>query len=250
MTTPPPILILGGTSEAAELASELTASGRDVVLSFAGMTDPRDLPPVRRRIGGFGGVAGLVRELRHGGYGLLVDATHPFATRMERNAAEAARVSGVPHLRLLRPPWQARPGDTWYPVDDLAAAARQLGELGARRAFLTIGRTELESFADVPGVHLVLRSIQPPTALPTGDVTVLLGRGPFTVDAELALLQEHRVEVLVTRNSGGAATAAKLAAARRLGIPVIIVQRHSPPPAELASTVAEALAWVQTRLGE
>ncbi len=244
----PPTLVLGGTSEATELAGALTARGRDVVMSFAGVTNPRDRPPFRQRIGGFGGVTGLVDELQQSGYGLLVNATHPFAVRMSRHATAAASIAGIAHLRLLRPPWQARPGDCWHEVDDLAAAARRLDELGRRRVFLSIGRMEIGAFADVPGAEYVLRSIEAPASLPLDGATVLRGRGPFSVEAELSLLRDHCVDVLVTRNSGGHATEAKLVAARQLGIPVVMVRRPDAPPVEHAATVTEALAWIEDRL--
>ena len=246
--TAAPILVLGGTSEATELAATLTAAGWVVVLSLAGKTGQPHMPLIRVRLGGFGGVPGLAEELRQGGYGGLINATHPFSTQMAHHAAAAAEIAGIAHLRLLRPPWQPVPGDTWHDVDDLAGAARRLTGLRARRAFLSIGREHLEPFANLPGLHLVLRSVQPPSRPPSENVTVLLGRGPFTVDGELSLLREHCVEVLVTRNSGGRAVAPKLAAARFLGIPVIMVRRPDMPLAgHVATSVTEAITWVEDR---
>jgi precorrin-6A/cobalt-precorrin-6A reductase len=247
-TGPAPILILGGTSEATELARELTARGYQVVLSFAGRTNPLNLPSAPRRVGGFGGVQGLMNELRQGGYRLLIDATHPFATHMAENAKGAAGLAGVPHIRIVRPPWQPGSGATWHEVDGFEQAARCLTQLGARRAFLSIGSNQMSAFAGVQGVALVVRSIEPPSPLPPEHVTVLLARGPYTVDAELALLRKHRIDVLVARNSGGRATEAKLDAACRLGIPVIMIRRPEQPQGEQAATVTEVLNWVEARL--
>jgi precorrin-6A/cobalt-precorrin-6A reductase len=249
--TAAPILILAGTSEATELARELSAAGRGVVMSFAGRTTLGNppAPPIQRRIGGFGGVQGLVAELRQRGYPLLVDATHPFATRMAQNAVAAARLAGVPRLRLLRPPWRPLPGACWYEVDDLDQAAKQLEGLGARRAFLSIGSNHLGAFASIDNVELVLRSIQPPAPGPE-PMTVILERGPFTVDAETALLRDQRIDVVVARNSGGPATEAKLTAAHRLSIPVIMVRRPEQPAGARVSTVHEALLWIEATLAQ
>jgi precorrin-6A/cobalt-precorrin-6A reductase len=242
-----PILVLGGTSEATELARDLTTRGHRVVMSFAGRTNPPDLPQVAKRVGGFDGVQGLMNELRRGGYASLVDATHPFATHMAHNAVVAAGLAGVPHLRIVRPPWEPEPGSMWYEVDGFEQAAHRLTELEARRAFLSIGSGQIDAFAGVQGVALVLRSIEAPDSVPSENVTVLLARGPFTVDAELALFRQYRIDMLVTRNSGGRATEAKLEAARRLDIPVIMVRRPEQPRGDQVATVAEALEWVEAR---
>jgi precorrin-6A/cobalt-precorrin-6A reductase len=245
---PTPILILGGTSEAVELARSLAESGHGVVLSFAGRTDSRNLPAIAKRVGGFGGVDGLARELREGGYGVLVDATHPFSRRMAHNAVIAARLAGVPHLRLVRPPWIPPPGTTWHDVDDFAHAARRLTDIGAHRAFLAIGSNQMDAFAAVEGTSFVVRSIEPPSQLPPGHITVLLARGPFTMDAELVLLHRYRIDAVVTRNSGGRATEAKLQAARQLEIPVVMVRRPDQPHCDQATTVHAAVAWVEDRV--
>jgi precorrin-6A/cobalt-precorrin-6A reductase len=231
------------------LARELTARGHRVVLSFASRTSPpaRPPPPVPRRTGGFGGVPGLVGELRHLGRPLLVDATHPFAIRMAQNAVAAALLAGVPHIRLVRPPWQPIPGASWVEVAHLDEAATRLKEIGARRAFLSIGSRHADAFANIDGVELVLRSIEPPASIPA-QLTVILARGPFAVDDELALLREQRIDVVVARNSGGQATRAKLEAAHRLAIPVIMIRRPEQPEGVQVSTVDEALLWVEATL--
>lgn len=239
------VLLLAGTSEAAALA-RLLAERPDieVMASFAGHTSSPTPLPCPTRTGGFGGVEGLSRHLRTGGYHLVVDATHPFAGVLPHNVATAAIGAGVPRVRLIRPPWRPGPGDRWTEVADLAAAATALPRLGARRALLTIGRLQLALFAGVPHVHMVVRSIEPPDPLPLPDATVLLERGPFSLDHELALMREHDIDTMVTKNSGGGATVAKLAAARRLGIRVVVVCRPPTPPGPVVETPEAALCWI------
>lgn len=239
------VLVLAGTAEATELVGRLAADpAYDVTASLAGHTrTPASLPcPVRT--GGFGGVDGLVAALRDGGFGALIDATHPFAAVMPHHAAAAAEVALVPRVRLLRPPWEPQAGDHWVEVDDLAGAAAALGTLGARRVLLTTGRLELAPFAAVDGAHMVVRTIEPPDPLPLASATVVLDRGPYTVPGDIALLREHAVDALVTKNSGGSATAAKLTAARSLGLPVVMVGRPPQPPGPTVATAADAEAWL------
>jgi precorrin-6A/cobalt-precorrin-6A reductase len=243
----PTVLLLAGTAEAAALARLLVAGGVGVTASLAGRTRaPAPLPcPVRT--GGFGGAAGLAAALRAGGFGLLVDATHPFAAVMPHHAATAAAEAGVPRLRLLRPPWRPGPGDRWDEVDDLDAAADRLAEVGARRVLLTTGRGTLAPFAGLPaaGISVVVRSIEPPDLPPAlAGVTVVRDRGPYDLAAESALLREHRADALVTRNSGGTETAAKLAAARDAGVRVVMVRRPRQPAGPSVGTPEEAAAWV------
>lgn len=246
------VLVLAGTAEAAELAGVLAARpGPDALslaASFAGRTRQQAVLPdsVAVRVGGFGGVDGLVDHLRADGVDLLVDATHPFAARMPHHAAAAAGRVGVPRLRLLRPGWAEQDGDRWHRVPDLAAAAAELAARDARRVLLTTGRLELAPFAGLAdrGVHVVTRSIEPPDPMPLVDATVVLARGPFSVDEERALLREHRIDTVVTKDSGGDATIAKLVAARELGVPVVLVDRPAPPGGDLVGTVAAAVAWV------
>ncbi len=244
------VLLLAGTTEAAELARALHGrAGVRVLASLAGRTSAPGALPCPVRVGGFDGVAGLVEELRAGGHRLLVDATHPFAAQMPRHAAAAATEAGVPRLRLVRPGWQPQAGDDWHRVPDLAAAARRLEALGARRALVTTGRLELAPFAGLAGTHLVVRSIEPlpPEALP--GATSVLARGPFAVEDELELLAEHDIDVVVTKDSGGRATAPKLEAARRAGVPVVVVDRPPTPPGPVATTVADAVRWIEAHLG-
>ena len=244
------VLLLAGTAEAAELATRLHQRDVRVTASFAGRTRGTRELPCAVRVGGFGGVDGLVAALRDGGFDLLVDATHPFAARMPGNAAAAAERAGVPRLRVLRPPWRVGPGDRWDEVDDLEAAARRLGEVGARRVLLTVGRYDLGAFADLPGgegIRFVVRSIEVPEPLPLAGATVITARGPFTVAGEARLLAEHGIDTLVTKNSGADATGAKLAAARDAGVRVVMVRRPEPPPGPQVGTVDEAVSWVLSR---
>ncbi|ODN72554.1 cobalt-precorrin-6A reductase [Methylobrevis pamukkalensis] len=197
------------------------------------------------RIGGFGGVAGLAEFLGAEGFTHLVDATHPFAAQISDNAATAARLTGLPFAVLTRPPWQQRPGDRWTEVPDAAAAAMVLGEL-PRRVLLTIGRQEVGAFAAAPHHDYLVRSIDPPEALAAlPRARLLLARGPFTVAGETRLLREAAIEVVVSKNSGGPATYAKIDAARDLGLDVIMV---TPPPRPEATTLhdpAAILDWIR-----
>lgn len=245
---PRSVLLLAGTAEAADLARRLAADPLvEVTASLAGRTRSPAPFPCPVRTGGFGGVDGLVSYLRGSAADALVDATHPFAAMMPHHAAAAARTVGVPRLRLLRPAWLPSAGDRWIEVDDLPAAADVLIELGARRVLLTTGRLELAPFARfaaLEGTHVLVRSIEPPDPLALPSATVLLDRGPYTVEGETALLREHGVDAVVTKNSGGEATAAKLAAARACDVPVVMVRRPPQPAGPVATTVEEAVAWL------
>ncbi|WP_422769958.1 cobalt-precorrin-6A reductase [Plantactinospora sp. WMMC1484] len=243
------VLLLGGTAEARDLAAALVdRPGTVVVSSLAGrVADPR-LPAGQVRIGGFGGPAGLTRWLTEHRVDALVDATHPYAARMRVSAVEAAGATGVPYLRLERPGWTAGPGDHWHRVPDLAAAAALVPRLG-RRAFVTTGRQGLDAFLHLTGNWLLVRVVDDPAMPLPGNVTVLRDRGPYEVAAERELLVTHRIDVLVSKDSGGAYTAAKLAAARDLGLPVVLVDRPAPVPLPaMVTEVTAALAWLETAL--
>lgn len=234
-------LILGGTGEAAALARAL--AGRDVVTSLAGRTATLPDLPGRVRIGGFGGADGLREFLRVEGIGAVVDATHPFAARISAHAAKACAALGVPRLVLARPAWEKVPGDTWIEVDTMAEAAAGLPALG-RRAFLTVGSQEAAAFAAVTGVHFVVRLVAPAPP-PLAGCTVVTGRGPFSEAGETALLRAHRIDVVVSKASGGDATSPKIAAARGLAVPVLMIRRPPPPPGPAVSGIADAVAWVE-----
>lgn len=243
------VLILGGTTEASELARQLSARPNlEVETSFAGRTTGPRAAAGRTRVGGFGGEAGLAAYLRSAGVDILIDATHPLAKRMRWNAFDAASAVGIPRLRVERPPWTAGPGDRWTAVGDLRAAS----EIARRysRVLLTTGRIELEPFTQCVHTWFLIRSIEPPVPQPLRDALVVLDRGPFTEAGERALLIEHQIDLIVTKNSGGDATVAKLAAARELGLPVAMVERPPNPRGAIVETVAEAMIWTGQRVEE
>lgn len=241
------VLVLGGTGEARRLAEALVAEGMDVVSSLAGRVADPVLPAGEVRVGGFGGAVGLAAWLRAHAVTAVVDATHPFAAAMTASAASAAELTGVPLLRLQRPGWTARPGDDWRWVDSLEAAADAVA--GFDRAFLTTGRQGLAAFAGVTA-HCVVRSVDPPEPPLPARTVVVTARGPFTIDEELELMRRHAVEVVVSKDSGGSMTAAKLAAARELGVPVVLVRRPLLPPGiPTVATVAGARDWVLAQPG-
>jgi precorrin-6A/cobalt-precorrin-6A reductase len=238
------LLILGGTAEAVELARACVARpGLEVISSLAGRTRTPGLPPGEVRIGGFGGAAGLARFLADRRIDRVIDATHPFAAQIGAHAEQACREARVPRVRLLRPPWTRQPGDNWIEVADLAEAAQRLPELG-RRVFLTVGHQDLGAFARVD-LWFLVRTIEPPGVLPLRHGQWLAGRGPFAVEDELKLLLAHAIDVLVTKASGGAATYAKLAAARQLGLRVVMIRRPPPSPGPVVDSVEAALAWLE-----
>lgn len=248
-TKPKRILLLGGTGDSRALAETLEGHpGVEVITSLAGRTEQPASIPGGLRIGGFGGVEALARYLREEGIDLLVDATHPFAARISENAEAACRQADTPHLALVRPPWQPVPGDNWITVPDAAAAAERLHGL-ARRVFISVGKQELDAFADLPGIWFLVRMIDAPRdKLPLESYEVVLGRGPFEANGERALFLLHGIQAVVTKNSGGEATYAKIAVARELGLPVVMIERPARRDTETAATVAEALSWIETRL--
>lgn len=237
------ILILGGTGEARELAAELVAAGTDVLSSLAGRVREPRLPDGPVRVGGFGGADGLAAFLRDEGITHLIDATHPFAAGITANAARAAADAGVPRLVLCRPAWETDP--SWHSVADISAAAMAVREWPGEGVFLTTGRRDLAAFAADDGHRFLVRAVDPPDGPPLPpSMTLILDRGPYTVEGESALLRDHQIGLLVTKNSGGPMTAAKLRAARDLGVQVIMVRRPPlPPGSTVVATVPEAVAW-------
>jgi precorrin-6A/cobalt-precorrin-6A reductase len=241
----PRILILGGTGDAAQAITQIAALPQvETIASLAGRTPKPNIPNVGQvRLGGFGGVSGLVAFLRDEKIDLLVDATHPFAAQISRNAAQAALTARIPRVLLDRPGWEKQEADRWIEVADHAAAAVILPGL-AERIFLTIGRQELAAFADLTELWFLMRMITPPD-LPIPPGEVILQQGPFSVAAEIALMQQYRVSAIVSKNSGGAATYAKIIAARELGLPVVMIPRPVLPEGDVVADVAAVVAWVE-----
>jgi precorrin-6A/cobalt-precorrin-6A reductase len=243
------ILLLGGTRDALELARRLVLDPRlEVTSSLAGRTWNPSRIPGELRVGGFGGPAGLARYLKDHAIDLLVDSTHAFAATMARNAAAACNELDLPRLKLLRPAWRPVEGDRWIEVTSAAEGAAALRGL-AERVFLTSGRQEIEAFAELSDIWFLVRLIDPPeNPLPLARYEVILDRGPFDEAAETALMEQHGIQALVSKNSGGGLTQAKIAAARRLGLPVVMIQRPDPPPGEIVESVEAALAWIEQRV--
>ncbi|MGI8904739.1 MAG: cobalt-precorrin-6A reductase [Solirubrobacteraceae bacterium] len=238
------VLILGGTAEARALAQALHDEGVPIVSSLAGrVTRPR-LPAGEVRIGGFGGPEALARWLTEHGIAAVVDATHPFARRISASAIQATGLGGVPLLRLERPGWTAGDGDRWHWVEDLAQAAAAIRALGASRVLLTTGRQGLDAFARDGDRWYLIRCVDPPSVALPPRHQVLLDRGPYTLEGELALIDAHGIGLVVTKDSGGPLTQAKLHAARARRLPVLVVARPPRPTVRTVRTVAQAAAWV------
>ncbi len=243
------ILILGGTTEARQLAGMLvTRADCDVTLSLAGRTENPVHQPVPTRSGGFGGAQGLVDYLQEQKIDLLIDATHPYAARISANAAEAARLTGVAALALRRPAWKPVEGDRWTLVADVWHAIAAIGK-SRRKVFLALGRQDVAAFTAAPRHSYVIRSVdpvEPPLDVP--DATYILARGPFAEEDDCTLLGQHHIDAIVAKNSGGSATYSKIAAARTLGIEVILLNRPDLPELPSAETVNDILALVDHAL--
>jgi precorrin-6A/cobalt-precorrin-6A reductase len=236
------VVILGGTAEARQLASVLLADGIDVVSSLAGRVQSPSLPAGRVRIGGFGGAEGLAEYLLNQRATALVDATHPFAATISENAVQAASRTGTPLVRLERPGWTDHPqAGSWIWVPDATAA--RIAADSARRPFLTTGRQSLTEFGPWADRDVLVRLVDPPTKPLPERWTVIMSRGPYSYSDERQILSEYAIDVLLSKDSGGAHTVAKLDAAGDLGIPVVIIARPDHPPVRVLSTVAEVAAW-------
>jgi precorrin-6A/cobalt-precorrin-6A reductase len=241
----PRILILGGTTEARQLAGRLAKrADLDVTLSLAGRTSSPAAQGVPIRSGGFGGAAGLADYLMKERIDALIDATHPYANVISANAAAAARKTGTPFVALRRRPWIAVAGDRWTEVGDIGEAVHALGD-APRHVFAALGRNELTLFIEAPQHHYLIRSVDPvdpPLALP--HAAYVTGRGPFSEADDRALMRSHCIDAVIAKNSGGSATYGKIAAARALGIEVFMVRRPAVIDAPAVETVVEALAWL------
>ena len=239
------VLILGGTTEARQLAERLAPRrDLDVTLSLAGRTSNPVPHPVPLRVGGFGGVRGLADHLAAERIDRLIDATHPYAASMSDHAARAAQTNRVPLLALRRPAWTAAAGDRWTDVADVHAAVPALGA-APRNVFLALGRNEIAAFEAAPQHRYLVRSVDPvapPLAVP--QATYIRARGPFREEDDRALLETHDIDVVVSKNSGGAAAYGKIAAARALGIDVILLCRPVLPDVPAVATIDEAVAWL------
>jgi precorrin-6A/cobalt-precorrin-6A reductase len=240
----PRVLLLGGTTEASRMARALAETGVDAIFSYAGRTETPMSQPLPTRTGGFGGAGGLATYLRENAITHVVDATHPFAAQMSRNALQACAETGVKLLALERPAWTPGPDDDWREVpspEDAAAALPQV--LG--RIFLAIGKQGLTIFATRPEHFYLLRLVDTPTApIPLPNVAFVLERGPFTLANDLALLRQHRITLIIAKNAGGEGACAKLDAARTLRLPVLMISRPALPARESAATPEEALRWL------
>ena len=243
------ILILGGTTEGRLLAERLAKRAElEVTLSLAGRTASPVPHAVPIRIGGFGGVEGLSAHLAAARVDALIDATHPYATVISQNAAAAACKAAVPFVALRRPPWTAIAGDRWSEVDDTRAAVKAIGH-ESRRVFVALGRNELAPFVEAPEHFYLIRSVdrvEPPLPLP--QVSYVTARGPFSEADDRALMEQHAIDVVIAKNSGGGAAYGKIAAARALGIDVIVLRRAAAPSAPAVESIEDAIAWLDHAL--
>ena len=242
------ILLFAGTTEATQIAETLVRDHHvDVLSSLAGVTTD----PVQRfgriRSGSFGGTEGLIRHLRTQPVDAIVDATHPFAAVMPFHVAAAAKATSIPHCRVVRPAWVPTSEDHWTEVVDLVGAAEALRAHGARRVMLSIGRQGVAHFADLDDWFLI-RAIEGPDEVPRHH-QLIMSRGPFALESERELLRTHRIDVIVTKNSGGDSTSAKLICARELGIHVVMVARPRQPDVTTVSKVAQAVSWLDEVVG-
>lgn len=239
----PHILLLGGTTEASLAARALADAGLDAVFSYAGRTDAPSPQPLPTRVGGFGGAAGLVDYLQREGITHVIDATHPFAAQMSRNAHEACTALGLPLLSLERAPWVAGAGDDWRHVPDIAGAIAALPSEPAR-VFLAIGKQNLDAFAALPKHHFLLRLVDAPAQPPLPNCSIVIAKGPFDVAGDIALLTAHRITHIIAKNAGGQGAEAKLIAARALRLPVIMIARPDVPPRETVGSIPAMMGWI------
>lgn len=238
------VLLLGGTTEASVLARLLASEGIAATLSYAGRTETPRAQPVPVRVGGFGGVAGLVHYLCEHGVTHLVDATHPFAAMMSANAMAAARLAGVPHVALTRPAWEPVTGDRWTHVTDMDGAVVALAG-PSRRVMLALGRMHVEAFAAQPQHHYLLRFVDAPVQPPSlPHHSLIVDRGPFTVAGDSKLMQAHAIDLVVCKNAGGNGAEAKLIAARNLGLPVLMIDRPAIPGRTELLRPEDVLVWL------
>ena len=239
----PNLLILGGTTEANALAKSVSEQGIPATYSYAGRVDTPRPQPVPTRVGGFGGTEGLARYIRDHEISHIVDATHPFAALMSRNAVEACASTATPLVALTRPAWVAQDGDSWQHVPDIDGAVDALSG-PAQRVFLAVGRMHLQDFAAQPQHHYLLRLVDEPETVPFPNRDVIISRGPFTEIEDRGLMERHGTQLVVSKNAGGTGARAKLDAARALGVPVLMIDRPVLPKRTEFSQVAQVLDWL------
>lgn len=238
------LLILGGTTEATALGAAVATAGIDGTVSFAGRVERPKRQPLPQRVGGFGGVKGLRAYLKEHRVTHVVDATHPFAAQMSSNAVIACAAQDVPLIALTRAPWTAQAGDNWTHVSDIAGAVRTL-DRAAARVMLAVGRMHLNDFSPNPQHFYLLRLVDPPGRLPPfPEHHVLVSRGPFTMEDDLALMRDHKIDLVVSKNAGGTGAYAKIEAARELRLPVVMIDRPAIPDRAEAYGVADVMAWL------
>jgi precorrin-6A/cobalt-precorrin-6A reductase len=239
-------LILGGTADASSLAAEIARAGIDAIYSYGGRTRAPADQPLPTRVGGFGGVSGLAETIRREGITHLIDATHPFAAEMSRNAIEACAATSTPLIALERAPWAKGPGDNWIDVADVTGAAAAL-PAGPANVFLAIGRQHIAPFATRPQHAYTLRFVDPPEAPLPFAADVIVSRGPFTLESELEMMRARAITWIVARNSGGDGARAKIDAARKLALPVIMIARPQLPQRPRVESVEEVMRWLGHR---
>ena len=238
------LLILGGTTEASALADYIAKTDVKATISYAGRVARVRPQPIPKRIGGFGGVAGLVDYIRAEHITHIVDATHPFASQMSHNAIAACQQTNIPLVALTRPAWQKQPGDKWHEVPDIAAAATALPQ-EKRRIMLAIGRMHLREFYHRPEHFYLLRLVDAPEVPPAFPETIIeVSRGPFTTDNDMALMTEHKIDLIVAKNAGGKGAYAKIAAARALGIEVVMITRPAITGRDEVASAEEVYHWL------
>ncbi len=239
----PNLLILGGTTEASALARRVAEAGMRAVFSYAGRVNRPRAQPIPVRVGGFGGVDGLAQYLRANAITHVIDATHPFAAQMSTHAVAACQRADVPLLALTRAAWQATPQDRWTVLPDIGAAVAALAG-PPQQVFLAVGRMHLAAFALQPQHRYLLRLVDEPDALPLPDCQVVVDRGPFSAQADKELMQRHDIELVVSKNAGGAGARSKIDAARDLDLPVLMIDRPAIPPRAEVQTPDQVMRWL------
>lgn len=237
---------MGGTADASLLAAAIARAGIDAVYSYGGRTRTPADQPLPTRIGGFGGASGLADYIRREDITHVIDATHPFAAEMSRNAIAACGETGTPLIALERAPWTKAPGDNWIEVAGVTAAVAALPE-APTKVFLAIGRQHIVPFASRPQQAYTLRFVDPPEAPLPFPADVIVSRGPFTLDGELEMMRARGIAWIVARNSGGDGARAKIDAARMLGLPVIMISRPRLPERSRVASLDEAMSWLGHR---